>query len=152
VRGRGGEDGQITLLSLGFVIVALLLVTAVVSATGVHLERTRLLAAADSLAVEAADELAAPTYFPGTAAGSGATGSIALTDRDVRRAVETYLAANPAVQNRFEGFRVLEATSVDGRTAHVRIGAVARPALISWVTAFWSGGIQLEAESSARAW
>ena len=152
MRRAAGEDGQITILSLGFVIVALLLITAVVSATGIHLERKRLLAAADSIAVEAADELTTPTYFSEAAGGFVATGSIPLTDRDVRRAVDEYLAAHPGVQNRFEGFRVLEATSVDGRSAHVRVGAVARPALISWVTAPWSDGIELEAESSARAW
>jgi hypothetical protein len=152
VRRPTGDDGQITLLSIGFMIIALLLITAVVSVTGVHLERTRLLAAADSIAAGAADELASPTYFSDAPGGFVATGSIRLTDRDVRRAVDTYLAANPAVQRRFEGLQVLEATSDDGRSAHVRLGAFARPALISWVTAPWSDGIALEAESSARAW
>jgi hypothetical protein len=118
VRRPTGDDGQIMILSIGFTIVALLLVTGVVSATGIHLERKRLLAAADSIAVEAADELSAPGYFPA----------------------------------RFEGFRVLDATSDDGRSAHVRLGALARPPLISWVTAPWSDGIALEADSSARAW
>jgi hypothetical protein len=47
---------------------------------------------------------------------------------------------------------VLDATSDDGRSAHVRLGALARPPLISWVTAPWSDGIALEADSSARAW
>ena len=70
----------------------------------------------------------------------------------MRRAVEEYLADNPAAAARFEGFQVLDATSDDGRSAHVRLGALARPALISWVTAPWSDGIALEAESSARAW
>lgn len=152
MRRPTGDDGQIMILSIGFMVVALLLVTGVVSATGIHLERKRLLAAADSIAVEAADELSAPGYFPAGPDGFAATGAIALTDRDVRRAVDTYLADNPAVAARFEGFRVLDATSDDGRSAHVRLGALARPSLISWVTAPWSDGVALEAESSARAW
>ena len=52
------------ILSIGFMVVALLLVTTVVSATGIHVERKRLLAAADSIVVEAADELSTPAYFP----------------------------------------------------------------------------------------
>ena len=54
-RGRMGrrDDGQIMILTIGFVVVALLLVTVVASAAGVHLERKRLLALADVLALEA---------------------------------------------------------------------------------------------------
>jgi hypothetical protein len=152
VRRPTGDDGQIMILSIGFMVVVLLLVTAVVSATGIHVERKRLLAAADSIVVEAADELSTPEYFPAGPDGFAATGAIRLTDQDVRRAIDTYLADNPAVAARFEGFQVLDATSDDGRSAHVRLGALARPALISWVTAPWSDGIALEAESSARTW
>lgn len=140
------------ILSIGFMVVALLLVTGVVSATGIHVERKRLLAAADSIAVEAADELSATDYFPAGPDGFAATGAIRLTDQDVRRAVDAYLSDNPGVAARFERFQVLDATSDDGRSAHVRLGALARPALISWVTAPWSDGIALEAESKARAW
>ena len=43
------------ILTIGFVVVALLLITVVASAAGVHLERKRLLALADLLALEAAD-------------------------------------------------------------------------------------------------
>ena len=152
MRRASDDDGQIMILSIGFMIIALLLVTGVVSATSVHLERKRLLAAADSIAAEAADELAAPDYFPDRVGGFAVTGSIRLTDRDVRRAVDAHLSGNPAVRARFEGFEILDATSVDGRTARVRLGALARPPLISWVTAPWSNGIALEAESTARAW
>lgn len=152
VRRPRGDDGQIMILSIGFMVVALLLVTGVVSATGIHVERKRLLAAADSIAVEAADELSTTDYFPAGPDGFAATGAIRLTDQDVRRAVDAYLSDNPGVAARFEGFQVLDATSDDGRSAHVRLGALARPALISWVTAPWSDGVALEAESSARAW
>jgi len=155
------------LLSIGFVVVALLLVTAVVSATGIHLERKRLTATADALAAEAADELAQSPYYDeagscpgldsdcgGGISGPGATGDgiVRLTDEDVRRAVDAYLDDNPDVRERFVRFEVIRASSPDGRSALVRLGAVARPALISWATGSWSDGIALEVEVSARAW
>ena len=67
-RGRGpgstaGDDGQIMLLTLGFVVVAMLLITVVVSPPGVHLERKRLLALADVLALEGADAVGDDRYY-----------------------------------------------------------------------------------------
>ena len=47
------------------------------------------------------------------------------------------------------GALVLRAS--DGRTAVVRLGAVTRPPLVTWVTAPWSDGITLEVEAVARA-
>ena len=61
--GRSRDDGQVMILTLGFVVVALLLITVVVSAAGVHLERKRLLALADLLALEAADAVGDDQYF-----------------------------------------------------------------------------------------
>lgn len=152
--GRAGaDDGQTTILTLGLVVVALLLVTVVVSATGVHLDRKRLLATADATALEAADALATGSYFgPSTSGGSTSGGRILLTDRAVQSAARAYLAENPAIGDRFARLELVDAAAVDGRSAQVRLRAVVRPALVSWVTAPWSDGIVLEAESTARAW
>ncbi|WP_082812564.1 Tad domain-containing protein [Cellulomonas timonensis] len=146
-----GDDGQTTILVIGFAVLALLLVTAVVSATGVHLDRKRLLATADAAAITSADELSDPGYF-GPERLPTLDGHVPITDADVRRAVRGYLADHPELTEGWESVQVLEAASPDGRTAVVRLGAITRPALISWVTAPWSDGIALEAESSARAW
>ena len=137
------------LLTLGFVVVALLLLTVVVSAAGVHLERKRLLALADLLALEGADAVGDDRYFvPG---GSGPrTGGVPLTDDSVRASVESYLSDNPDAAAAWDEFAVLDATTPDGRTAEVHLGAVVRPVLLSWVLAPWSDGIALEAESVAR--
>ena len=59
---RGEDEGQVMLLSLCFAVLCLLLVTVVASATSVHLERKRLAALADSLAIAAAADSAA--YIP----------------------------------------------------------------------------------------
>ena len=147
-----GDDGQVMILTLGFVVVALLLVTVVVSAAGVHLERKRLLALADLLALEAADAVGDDRYFaPGAGQGDPATEGLPLTDASVRAAVDGYLRDNPDAADRLGRVRgALDASTPDGRSAQVRLGAVVRPVLVSWVLAPWSDGIALEAESVAR--
>ena len=50
------------------------------------------------------------------------------------------------------GVTIVEASTPDGRTADVRLAAMSRPVLISWVTQLWSDGIVVQAGSSARAW
>ncbi|WP_315093475.1 pilus assembly protein TadG-related protein [uncultured Cellulomonas sp.] len=146
-----GDDGQVMILTLGFVVVALLLITVVVSAAGVHLERKRLLALADLLALEAADAVGDDRYFaPGAGQGDPDTEGLPLTDASVRAAVDRYLRDNRGAATEWEDVAVLSATTPDGRSAHVHLGAVVRPALVSWVLAPWSDGIPLEAESVAR--
>ncbi|WP_291882662.1 pilus assembly protein TadG-related protein [Cellulomonas sp.] len=145
--GTAKDDGQIMILTIGFVAIALLLVTVVASATAVHLERKRLLALADLVALESADALAEQGYFPD---GSGQAG-LPLSDSSVRAAVDDYLRDNPAAAQGLHDLTVLSATTPDGRSAEVRLGATARPVLLSWVLAPWSDGIALEAESVARA-
>ncbi|MFI2752988.1 pilus assembly protein TadG-related protein [Cellulomonas sp. P22] len=147
-----GDDGQTTILAIGFMVLALLLVTAVVSATGVHLDRKRLLATADAAALAGADALADPTYFDDGLVPTQDGGAVPLTDAEVRRVVERYLADHPEVGGGLEGLQVLDATSPDGHSAEVRLGALSRPVLLSWVTAPWSDGIVLEASSTARGW
>ena len=147
-RGRGRDDGQIMVLSLGFGVLALLLVLVVTAATGVHLDRKRLLALADLAALAAADE-ASTTYF--SEEGARAPGGVPLTDATVRAAVEQYVADHPEPAAGWDGVRVLEASTPDGRSAVVRLGAVTRPPLVTWVIAPWSDGIELVVDADARA-
>ena len=138
------------ILTLGFVVVALLLLTVVVSAAGVHLERKRLLALADLLALEGADAVGDDRYFvPGRARRRGPAACRSPTRRSARRSTAT-CGTTPTRPRPGTSSRSLDATTPDGRTAQVRLGAVVRPVLLSWVLAPWSDGIALEAESVAR--
>ena len=56
------EAGQVMLLSIGYGLLALLLVFVVVSATAVYLARKELLALADLAALEAADAMSVEDY------------------------------------------------------------------------------------------
>jgi len=150
---RAGRDvGQITLLSIAFAALALLLVTAVVSATGIHLERKRLLTLADDLSLGAANSLDLDSFYRGLAAAPVAGAAVPLTDAGVRRSVQDYLDATPGIAAGLDRLEVVDAVSPDGRTARVTLTALAHPALISWLTAPWSDGILLRVTSSARAW
>jgi len=61
--GRRGDDGQVTILVIGFVVVALALVAVVASAAQVHLERARLAALADFAALAAAEQVSDEAYY-----------------------------------------------------------------------------------------
>ncbi len=61
--GPRRDDGQVTILVIGFVVVVLALIAVVVSATQVHLERTRLAALADLAALDAAEQISDAAYF-----------------------------------------------------------------------------------------
>lgn len=152
IRDRArGDDGQVMLLSLVFALVCLLLVTVVASATSVHLERKRLVALADSLAIAAADELDVDVYYDQGVPTPGEDGVLFLTDASVSAAVAEHLAAWPE-GGRPDGLAVVRAATPDGRTAEVELRAVARPVLLTWVLAPWQDGIALSARASARAW
>lgn len=133
-------------------MLALLLITAVVSATGIHLERKRLVALADALSLEAADAMDTSVVYRSGARAPEPGAGLVLTDHDVSGAVDTYLRDNPEAAAGFTGLVVRSEVEPDGRTARVELVAVAHPTLISWVTAPWSDGVTMHAESSARAW
>lgn len=134
------------ILSLGFAVLAILLVLVVAAATAVHLDRKRLLAVADMAVLAAADEVGEGYYR-----GARGDGGVPLTDGGVRQAVERYVADHPDPTARWDAVQVLEATAPDARSAHVRLGAVTRPPLVTWVLAPWGGVIALEVEATARA-
>lgn len=151
------ESGQIMLLALAFAALALALVLVLASASAVHIERKQLLALADAAALDAADavDLAAfygDTVLPGDAADPRAgAGLVPLTDRTVRDAVQSHLAASPAAAG-VSAVRVGEPTGTpDGVTAEVTLTAIARPPFIPWALVGWSDGIALRATSTARA-
>ncbi|SDC58398.1 Putative Flp pilus-assembly TadE/G-like [Sanguibacter gelidistatuariae] len=159
---RGDESGQILVLALGLTLVVLLLVTVIVSLTGIHLERKRLIDLADNLALAAADAMTEESIYgaigapgapnAGTAGPASTDANLPLTDDDVVRAVADYLVAHPDAMNGLSDVVVLEASSPDGRSARVVLTSLAQPALISPVTSLFSDGVTLRAQSTARVW
>lgn len=142
-----GEEGQITLLSIGFGLLALTLVLVVVAASSVYLERKQLLALADGAAADAADAIDYELYY----SPDGVRDGLPLSDTSVQESVEGYLGSSLAAGG-FRGLQVGRTTGTDdGRTAHVTLSAVARPAVVPWVLAPWADGFAITVTSSARA-
>ncbi len=157
-RSRGGTDqvaatdpgdgGQVMILALGWTVVAILLLTAVVSASAVHLDRKRLLALADLTALAAADAVDESAYYsPGRPAPAEGETGLLLTDASVRRAATDYLASATTTTG-LADLSLVEATATDG-TVTITLHALTRPVLLSVVTAPWSDGIALTATSHA---
>lgn len=134
------------ILSVLYALLALLLVTAVASATSVHLERKRLLTLADSAALAGATAVDPDAYYARTGQDSA---EVVLTDASVRRAVEEHLEAAEGAG--LADLTLHSAGTPDGRTAQVTLTALARPPLLTWVTAAWSDGIHLQVTTRARA-
>jgi len=86
VEGRFGsahgqaERGQISLLILGFTVIALMLIVGGVDVTAVQLARTRLLDAADGAALDASGALDNRSAYQ-----AGLKSAISISDESVRR-------------------------------------------------------------------
>jgi hypothetical protein len=147
--GRGDPDsGQVSLLVLGYLILAFCLVTVVVDAASVHLARTQLLDAADAAALDAADALDGPAAYSGGITGHRA---VPLTDAAVRRQAATYLTGYPAPR-RLDEVRLAAGTgSGDGASATVALTGRVRLPIAGWVVASYNGGITVQVSSTAQA-
>ena len=156
---RHDDGGQILVLALGFTLVVLLLVTVVVSLTGIHLERKRLLDLADTLALAAADAMSEEVVYasgasgsPLDGAGAGGDTGLVLTEDAVAAAVADYVTSHPQALDGLSDVVVVAADSPDGRSARVILSSRAQPALISPVTSLFSDGVTLAAQATARVW
>jgi hypothetical protein len=141
----GGEAGQVTLLVLGFSIVAILLIVGTVAVTSVQLSRMRLLDAADGAALDAADSLDLGAYRDGLGE------AVAVNDATVRGTAAKYLAERPRPESML-AWQVAPGTgSPDGQTAVVRISGQADLPLVGGLLDTLGGSVTITVESRARA-
>jgi hypothetical protein len=136
------EEGQIAVLSIGFILLALLTATVVMAVSAVYIEHKKLLSLADGAALAASD-----TFMAGDVEG-GAAPAVSLVDERVFEAVQAYLAASGAYEVH-DQLRIEPGTgSGPGGTALVTLSAVAHPPVVSFVL---PDGIPVEAHSIARS-
>ncbi|GHD08798.1 hypothetical protein [Zhihengliuella salsuginis] len=130
------ETGQSMILIIGYVVIALLAISAMLAATSVNLEARRLQSVADGVADAAAN---------GAALGGGA---VRLSDSSVRARSETHLGRTNA-SARFQALNLAGArASADGGTAYVVLEAQVDPPIVGW---FVPSGIPIRVEADARS-
>lgn len=142
--GRPEQDeGQMIVMIIGFVLLALLVVTVVIGISSVYLEHKRLLSLADGASLAAAD-----SYTLGEVAGEGESPSAVLGSERVRSVAADFVARSPS-SARFGALAVTGATgSPDGSTAVVVLSSVVHPPVVNFVV---PDGIRIEAVSTARS-
>ena len=132
------EDGQLMVLIIGYVLLALLVATVVAAASSVYIEHKKLLSLADGASVAAADsftlgQLRKRRRKPHRRPQTGAR---------VRSAAVDYLNRNGAFA-RFSGLAVGPGTgSPDGSTAVVVLSAAVHPPVVNFLV---PDGIRIEA-------
>lgn len=139
---RKSEEGQITVMVIGFVLLALLLMTVIAAASSTYLAHKKLLSLADSAALAGADS------FSLSGANAQATPGTLLSGPAVNGAVQDYLANAPS-SDALSAITVMDGTgTVDGHSAQVNLRAKAHPIIINL---FVPEGITISASSTARA-
>ena len=132
---RRGEGGQVSILILGYTIVAILLIVGTIAVTSAQLSRIRLLDVADGAALDAADSLDLGAYREGI-------------DTSVP---VSYLAERPLPVG-INAWAVTSGTgSPDGRTAVVRLTGEADLPLVGGLLDALGGSVTISVESRARA-
>lgn len=139
------------ILSIGFMAIALVLISMVITVTAIQLDRDRLWNLADDSARFAAGSIDQDTFYREE---PSETDGVPVTDSSVQRAVEEYLALVPAEGGSLGPIRIAGASTPDGRTAVVSLESVSRPAMLAWLMKTFadSDGVAIRVESSARAW
>lgn len=139
------DAGQITLLVLGLFMIVLVLVLGAVDVTAAQLGRMRLLDAADSIALGAADSLSTEAYSRGLGE------ELVLTDSSVRESAQQHLSRIPPPAG-LSGWELVEPTgSPDGGTAVVTLRGRATLPMSGWILDAFGGGVTITVESRARA-
>ncbi|WP_426996313.1 pilus assembly protein TadG-related protein [Pseudarthrobacter sp. N5] len=137
------EDGQMIVLIIGYVLLALLVTTVVTGISSVYIEHKKLLSMADGASLAAAD-----SYTLGQVESSGGSPTAVLHGDRVRNVTADFLNRNGAFE-RFNGLVVTSATgSADGSTAVVILGAAVHPPVVNFLV---PDGIRIEATSTARS-
>ena len=143
---RRDEDGQVSVLLIGMVAVALTIILSVVGVTSVQLSRIQLLDAADAAALDASDALSTDQVYAG-----GLGDGIPLTDATVADAAAQHLAQRDR-PGRLRDWAVMTGTGTpDGRTAVVTLSGTAQIPIVTPVLSAFGGGVTITVTSTARS-
>lgn len=147
-RAVARDDGNISLLTLGVLVLALMTLLVISAATSVHVQRLRLVHLADEMALDAADALDLDRYYAGEVRHPTGDAAIDVAQRRMEEAVAQHLAGRDPAH--LEGVRVLAVTTPDGATAVVTLSQRVYPLFQLEVLMPFADGIEIRAVGSAR--
>jgi len=145
---RAADDGNISMLTLGLVALAMLVLLVVASATAVHIQRLRLTQLADEMALDAADSLDLPTYYAGDSPLPAEVAAIDVAQARMEAAVVQHLERRDG--EHLNGVRILSVTTPDGATAVNTISQTVHPLFPLEPLAPFADGIEIRVTGSAR--
>lgn len=131
-QGQSDEEGSVLLLTLGYAVLALVLVLVCVDATSLYLTQKRADAAADAAALAGADGFALTV--------DGGTPTATLTDDGVYDQAEELLSALGTAT-------LVEASTPDGVSARVSVETVWHPPVL---TLFVPDGFTISSTATSR--
>lgn len=135
------ERGSMLPLFGGAVVLSLVIIFGVSSATSLLIERQRLFALADSAALAGAES------FDPALLREGASGIVVTLESDrVRGAVSRFLATTDV--SGFESLAVERARTGDGRSADVELSSLWRPPLVS---EFFPAALRMSVSARSQA-
>ncbi|BDZ63334.1 pilus assembly protein TadG-related protein [Agromyces mangrovi Wang et al. 2018] len=134
------ESGSTLLLTIGCCVLGLAVIIVTIGATSLYLERKRLFTIADGAALAGAEAFALADVRR-----EGDRLVVDLEPAEVAAAVSAHLAATAGLD---VDVRIVHATSLDGRSATVTLGAVWRPPIVG---EFLPAEVPIEVTSVARS-
>ena len=136
------QEGSISLFTLGWIVVALMALAVLVGATQVHLDRMRLVALADELAVAAAADAVRQAYAEGS-------GDVSVSAQEARASASAGLATSGRA---WADEVSLAAVAVgEGDTVDVTLTRSIVPLPGSWDWLPGAAGVTITGQGSARA-
>jgi uncharacterized membrane protein len=114
---RSSDDGQITVLIIGFVVIVVLAVGVVANASKAFVYRRSLASWADGAAIAAAQAVAEDVVYAGPTMET-----LPISATEARRVVDEYVASN-GLGHRFTGLRVEVGVDPEANTVTVEFGA-----------------------------
>ena len=140
---RRDDEGQLLLLVLGYALIAIVLVAAVVDLSVAYLHRRALAAAADGAALAAANQPDLAALY------SGAADRLPLSERGTLRAVDQY-AEDAQLARRFDDFEIVD-VQTDGDSVTVTLAARVRLPLLNLASVHYADGYPFDAVATARS-
>ncbi len=142
---RRDDEGTIGILTLGFAVLAIMLILVISAATSVHMTRMRLANLADELAEDASDAVSSDGYYNATAG----TGDVALAQSRMSDAVVAHLTQRGT--DRLEGVRIVSVEAPDAVTARVTVEITVYPLFGLEALMPFADGIAVTATGQSRA-